>query len=144
MNGVKIGRVSINVDKTKVMHFHQKRCKITDHIFTIGGSSLELVNKYKYLGIVMSEHCDEAVTTTQLANAGSRSLAQLIMKTKSNYDLGYHSFTKLFTTTTAAIMDYAVGAWWTGTSCKEDGPSPRTGYKILLRASSKCQQLLVT
>ena len=74
-------RVSINIDKTKVMHFHQKRCKITDHIFTIGGSSLELVNKYKYLGIVVSEHCDEAVTTTQLANAGSRSLAQLIMKT---------------------------------------------------------------
>ena len=112
-------RVSINVDKTKVMHFHQKRCKITDHIFTIGGSSLELVNKYKYLGIVVSEHCDEAVTTTQLANAGSRSLAQLIMKTKSNYDLGYHSFTKLFTTTTAAIMDYAVGAWWTGTCCRK-------------------------
>ena len=104
-------RVLINVHKTKVVHFHKKSVSECDTNFILGTETIEKVSSYKYLGVCINYCLDMEVTINVLAKAGSRALGQLIGKTKGNFDLGYKSYTKLFDSTVAPVIDYAVGAW---------------------------------
>ena len=46
--------LNINTGKTKVMHFHKSRqMPCTRYKFVINGQELEIVDQYKYLGIVV-------------------------------------------------------------------------------------------
>ena len=46
-------RMKVNTKKTHVMHVRRKPCKSTQAIFNLGGTELELVSKYKYLGFFL-------------------------------------------------------------------------------------------
>ena len=98
--------VSVNTQKTKVMHFRKKRKCPTNYKFKLDGQ-LELVESYKY-------HLDLNEGTNILNGAASRALGGIISKTRSNYDLSYGVFTKLFQTCVVPILDYSSGAWSTG------------------------------
>ena len=76
-------RLSVNRDKTKIVHFRQPRQSKTQYGFRYGLSDIEIVSQYKYLGIIMDEYlkCDRCTTT--LSNAGSRALSAIISKFKS-------------------------------------------------------------
>ena len=67
------------------------------------------------MGVTLSCFGDNEHIVEELSKAGSRALGQLIGKTKSNYDLGYSSFTKLFEVGVSSILDYGSGAWSVGT-----------------------------
>ena len=103
-------QVSINVNKTKVMVF-SNRPKDTNPSFKLGMVTLENVSEYKYLGIVLNERLNTEVTVEFLCKASSRALGQLIGKTKSNYELGYQSYRKLYESTVLPVADFAIGAW---------------------------------
>ena len=107
-------RVSVNIQKTKVMHFRKPRKTRTDRMFAIGEEKLEIVDSYKYLGIHLDETVSEKVIVEPLVQAGSWALSVLIGKTRTNYDLGYKSFTTLYHMTVIPIMEYFVGAWSVG------------------------------
>ena len=102
--------VKINPGKTKAVHFGKKNTKESSVKLKLGHSVIEFVQKYKYLGITISSNLDLDCITECLARAGSRALSKLICKTHSNYDLGYASFTTLFNSCVAPILDYASGA----------------------------------
>ena len=104
-------QVIVNSSKTKVMHFRNKRRPRPNTSFSIDGNNLEIIGTYKYLGLVLSENLDMCVTVENMAKAGTRALGQLIGKTRSNYDLGYNSFTTLFNSCVIPVLDYGVGAW---------------------------------
>ena len=58
-NWCKSWRVQINSDKTKVLEFRKNKVKSTGNCqFKIGNSCLEVVDRYKYLGIVLNYNLD--------------------------------------------------------------------------------------
>ena len=62
-------RMAVNLDKTNVMHFRNKRKQITKYCFTYGNSQMEIVNRYKYLGMLLDDHLDFSTTAELLAGA---------------------------------------------------------------------------
>ena len=78
---------------------------------------LDLVEKYKYLGVTLDCNYDTSTVVEELAMSGSRALGGIIFKTRSVHDLDYYSFSKLFNACVAPILDYASGAWSIGTEC---------------------------
>ena len=50
--------LTINTDKSKVMHFRPPSIERTVHAFKCGMSTLEIVSQYKYLGVILTEHLD--------------------------------------------------------------------------------------
>ena len=107
-------RMLINTSKTKILHFRKCGVNETHYSFKIGNNELEKVNNYKYLGVRLSCHGDNEKLVEELASAGSRSLGNLIGKTKSNLELGYQSFTKLVEACVFPVLDNGSGAWSTG------------------------------
>ena len=63
---------------------------------------------------------DLDMITETLSSAGSHALSPLIYKTRSNYDLGYGTYTTLFHACVTPILDYACGAWHVGKCSKID------------------------
>ena len=112
-------RVLINVMKSKVVNFRRRNTPRTTCQFKISNEVLETVEKYKYLGIVLTELLDYNVTIDHLVNSASRALGSVIGKTKSNQYLGYASYTKLFDSLVCPILDYGSGVWNTGLNCKK-------------------------
>ena len=110
-------RVTINVNKTKIVHFRRKAVCESKFVFQIGTQDLSTVNQYKYLGIVLDSCLDESVSSEALSKSGSRALSSLLHKTKDCVELGFESYTKLYNSRVMdCILDYACGAWYSGNS----------------------------
>ena len=73
----------INFDKPKVVHFRAVSRVRTEFNFMCGNSSLELVDQYKDLGIVFTEHLNLMQMSKIVAQSASRALGLLISKSKS-------------------------------------------------------------
>ena len=85
----------------------------------MGEDLLETVESYRYLGITMNYCLDPECTLTVQASAASHALGNLIGKTRTNYDLGYHSYTRLYYSMVVPVMDYAIASWNVGNACKK-------------------------
>ena len=100
--------VMINTSKTKIMHFRKKRSAQTTGHFMINGENVEIVESYRYLGIDINCNADPSHSSEILAYTGSHALGQLIGKTRSNFNLGYRSYTSLLDATVLPIVDNAL------------------------------------
>ena len=49
-------KMKVNIDKTKVVHFRNKRYPRTQQPFYLGDIEVEKIDKYKYLGIYLDEY----------------------------------------------------------------------------------------
>ena len=78
-----------------------------------GNSSLELVDHYKYLGIVFTEHLDLMQMSKIVAQSARRALGLLILKSKSLGGMPYECFTKCYDSTVQSIIDYSAAVWGT-------------------------------
>ena len=103
----------INFDKSKAVHFRALGRARTEFNFVCGNSSLELVDHYKYLGIVFTEHLDLMQMSKIVAQSASRALGLLISKSKSLGGMPYECFTKCYDTTVQSIIDYSAAIWGT-------------------------------
>ena len=102
-------RMKVNTKKTKVMHIRRKPCKSTQAIFNLDATESELVSKYKYLGFFFNEHMDMKEGINVLYEAAGRS--SIIAKFASFRDAGFQTYTKLYESCVAPIMDYFSGIW---------------------------------
>ena len=109
-------RVLINMNKMNIMHFRRRQIKQSTFSFRVGNTVFETVDKYKYLGTTIGCFPNDGVITEELSKSGSRALRQIISKTKSNLDVGYKTFTRLFHSGVAPILDYGSGVWCIGNS----------------------------
>ena len=50
--------LTINFNKSKVMHFRALSQQRTEYIFKCGSYSIDLIHQYKYLGVLFTEHLD--------------------------------------------------------------------------------------
>ena len=104
-------RLSVNADKTKVMHFRQKNKCRSKRVFKINEACLETVSQYKYLGVLLDEHMDFSKTAELLASSAGRALGSVINKVRLNKDLGFNTYTTLIDSCVMPIILYASGVW---------------------------------
>ncbi len=104
-------RLSVNTDKTKIMHFRNKNVPVTDHVFMINNLPLECVNEYKYLGIIMDQFMNFDKTAEMLSSSAGRALGAIINKVRVNKDLGFNSYTTLIENCVSPILQYSSGVW---------------------------------
>ncbi len=104
-------RLSVNTDKTKVMHFRNEAKPRSNYAININGSMLEYVSDYKYLDTLLNEYLDFSKTAELLANSVGRALGAVINKVKANKDFGYKTYSTLVDSCVMPILLYASGVW---------------------------------
>ena len=103
--------LAVNPGKTKVMHFRAKGRKLTRYPFMCGANRLDVVTKYKYLGLWFTEHLDLRYMADQIAASAQRALGVLIVKSRIAGGLPYQVYTKLYQSLVQSILDYGVCVW---------------------------------
>ena len=70
--------MSINIDKTKVVHFRNLAKSRTAFSFSCGNQTIDVSTSYRYLGLTIDEHLNYNVTSKAVAAAASRVLGLVI------------------------------------------------------------------
>ena len=103
--------IKFNEKKSNVVHFRKKFQEKTLFTFKLGDANINIVNEYKYLGLILNEFQDYNVTAKVLADAANRALGAIINKYLSNNGLGYYTYTRLFNSGVCPILDYCSEVW---------------------------------
>ncbi|XP_053402804.1 uncharacterized protein LOC128558049 [Mercenaria mercenaria] len=103
--------MNINVSKSKIIHFRPPSCSRTNQVFTCGNDTLEIVDRYTYLGLLMHEHLDLNVMVKDVAQSASRALGLVIAKCKVMGGFPYDVFTKLYDTVVWPVISYGSAIW---------------------------------
>ena len=64
--------LTVNINKSKIMHFRNPAVLQTKCIFSIGGNSIECVKSYQYLGLLLTEYLDYQLMAKAVAKSASR------------------------------------------------------------------------
>ena len=75
--------LTINGNKSKVMHFRSLSVDKTVFPFTCRDETLEIVSQYKYLGLILTEHFDFLEMAKSVTISASRALGFSICKDKA-------------------------------------------------------------
>lgn len=102
---------NINYSKSNIVHFRPPSCLSAKHVFTCGSDTLKIVDRYKYLGLVMQEHLDLNVMVKAVAQSASRDLGLVIAKCKSMGGVPYDLFTRLYDTVVWPVISYGSAVW---------------------------------
>jgi hypothetical protein len=105
-------RAKVNCNKTKVVDFKPKGEPTTSFRFKIGNNDIDIVQHYKYLGIIFDEYLHFDIASKTLAGAAGRALGKLWSIYKGFNGLGYSSYTKLYESYVDSVMLYSSGAWY--------------------------------
>lgn len=105
--------MTINIDKTKVIHFRNPSKVRTVFSFSCANQRIDVISSYRYLGLVMDEHLNYDITAKAVANAASRALGLVISKFKSAGGLPYSVYTKLYDTIVWPTINYGACIWGT-------------------------------
>ncbi len=106
-------RMTANVDKTTVVHFRPLSILRMDTRFTCSNSDIHIVDRYKYLGLILSEHLDYHFTTTMVAQAASQVLGLLIAKDKAHGGMPFICYSKLYDSLVQPVISYGAPIWAT-------------------------------
>ena len=105
--------ITINVAKSNIVHFRNPSVTRSNFVFKVNDDSLGYVSQYKYLGLVLTEHLDYAVTAKIVAQSANRALGLLIAKSKAFGGLQCEPYTKLYDTIVVPIILYGAAIWAT-------------------------------
>ena len=104
--------MKLNIDKSKIVHFRPKRKLKTDFIFNFGESEINIVNQYKYLGIILDENLTFENCARILSESAGRALGGIISKKfKILGDTGFNTFEKMYNTGVITVNNYAAEIW---------------------------------
>ena len=79
--------------------------------FRFGNNVLELVPKFRYLGVIFDENLNFNECVGTLADSAGRALGNVISKFSSFKNIMFSTFTKLFDTTVWPIINYCSSVW---------------------------------
>ena len=102
----KTWRLTINPNKSKIVHFRRKSCPRSTQQFHCGNKAIEIVSSYKYLGLVLSEFLDFQITAKVVSQSTSRALGLLISKDKAFGGMPYEFFSKCYDALVQSIIIY--------------------------------------
>ena len=99
--------------KSQVVHYRKNNTPAATFNFHIGSSSIKIVKAYKYLGVYLDEFIDFklAVETKSKSKSASRALGSILNKYYKLAGLGYYTYTKMFMSGVAPILDYSLAVW---------------------------------
>ncbi len=106
-------RMKVNVDKTKVVHFRPLSILRTDTRFTCANSEIHIVDRYKYLGLILSEHLNYHITATMVAQTAIRALGLFIVKDKAHGGMPFICNSKLYGSLVQPMISYGAAIWGT-------------------------------
>ncbi len=92
------------------MCFRGKHTTCTKFSFKFDHNELKIVDRYKYLGIILQEHLDYNVISV-LAGTAGRALGAVISKFKSFRNAGYNAFSKMYESHVVSVIDYSAVVW---------------------------------
>ena len=72
---------------------------------------LNIVDRYKYLGLIFDEYLTFDLGVNDLCLKGGRTLAAFISKCKALKDAGFITFTKLYNCMVNPVCDYFSALW---------------------------------
>ena len=98
--GTKKWRLSVNIDKKKVMHCRKQARTVTNFQFCFDGIDIGITKCYRYLGLDIINTLTFTVCSKNLHDAGSRSLGALIAKHYANKELDFKTFEQKYTIVT--------------------------------------------
>jgi hypothetical protein len=104
-------RVMINSDKTNIVHFRPKGQPQSEYAFECGGSTLAYKDKYRYLGLWLSEYLEYECMAKEVSKAAHRALGLIIAKSKTYGGMPYESFTTLYNACVLPIITYGAAIW---------------------------------
>ena len=107
-------KLRVNIDKTKVVHFRNKRVNRTKCAFKMGNENVDIVEEYKYLGVYLNEYLDYNVIANTLSGAAGRALGGVIAKFQNLKNVGFSTFSKMYNTGVVSVMNYCSGIWGYG------------------------------
>ncbi len=106
-------QMKINAKKTQIIHFRPNSVQRTEYTFMCGMQSLSVVDRYRYLGLMLNEHMNMQETAKVVSQAASRALGVLIHKYKSHGGLPFAVYSKLYDGLVQPILDYGAIVWGT-------------------------------
>ncbi len=83
----------------------------TQHVFIYGSNSIEVVDRCKDLGLILTDTQDYNFTASMVAKAASHVL--LIAKSKAYGGLPYEIYSHLYNSLVHLIIDYGAAIWGT-------------------------------
>ncbi len=98
--------------KHKLFIFDHRRY-YADYSFYCGDTALKISEKYKYLGLLLTEHLDYNITAKMVAQAASRALGLVIAKDKAHGGMPFDCFTKLYDSVVQSVINYGAAVWGT-------------------------------
>ena len=104
-------RLSINNDKSAIIHFRNNNNARTNYQFMLNNNVINIVSEYKYLGVIMHEYLDYNHTVKPFTVAAGRALGGMINKFRSMKNVGYATFRKLYESCVTPIMEYGSAVW---------------------------------
>jgi hypothetical protein len=106
-----VNDMTINCEKSKVVHFRHVAITRCNTIFTCGNDIFEIVDRYKYLGLILTEHLDFNITAKHVAQSAGRALGLVIAKCKSIGGVPYAVYTKLYDSIVWPVINYGAAVW---------------------------------
>ena len=101
----------MNCEKSAAIHFRPHSKTQTTHSFTCGNNDINVLNSYKYLGLVLTDSLNCELTVKSVAQSANRALGLLICKVKTNGGVPYECFVKLFDSLVWPIISYGAPIW---------------------------------
>ena len=106
-------RLQVNVNKTKIMHFHKAGHNRDEYEFKLGEDKLSNCGTYRYLGLEINETMNFSKTVDILCQSSSRALGSVISKYFHLNGLSIEVFQTLFEALVCPVMDYGSAIWGT-------------------------------
>ena len=101
----------VNTQKSNFVHLRPPSVRRTQYDFRCGDAELNVVEKYTYLGLILTEFLDYNVTAKVVAQSASRALGILIAKSKCLGGLPFHVYSKLCDSVVWSVIAYNAGVW---------------------------------
>ena len=109
----KLNGMVINGSKSNIVHFRTPSISRSDVVFKVGDITLDVVESYKYLGLILTEFLDFSKAAAAVAKSANRALGLIIAKAKSFGGLPYNVFYKLYESIVCPVIMYGAPIWGT-------------------------------
>ena len=103
--------LEMNKKKTKVIVFNVRGIKLTDYMFSVGGSPLEIVDNYQYLGIKLKPSGSLQFASGELLAKANRAWFAISNVLYQHKKLAVKKALQLFDSLIRPIFSYAVEFW---------------------------------
>ena len=112
-------KLKLNIEKTKVMIFSYDKADASLHKFTFNGSEIEIVHKYKYLGIILHYNGNFKHAAEHMYQKSLKAIFSLKSRILDFEGLNNQMKLKLFDTLIRPILTYGSEIWITDYSIKD-------------------------